>query len=70
LSKAPRVSTSAASAKLPLLGQGRELTPEEIDEFKHRTEALASRIRGELQAPLRQYWKERRRPFDTRPQGG
>ena len=56
--------------QIAALGQGRELTPEESKEFKHRAEALAAHVRGELETLLREYWKERRRPFDTRTRGG
>jgi len=53
--------------QIAALGAGRELTPEESDEFKHRALALATHIRGELDTLLREYWKERLRPPDTRP---
>ena len=56
--------------QIAALGAGRELTAEESDEFKHRARALATHVRGELDTLLREYWKERRRPSDTRTRGG
>ncbi|MGO9597231.1 MAG: rhomboid family intramembrane serine protease [Isosphaeraceae bacterium] len=56
--------------QIAALGAGRELTPEESDEFKHRALALATHVRGELDTLLREYWKERRRPSNTRTGGG
>jgi hypothetical protein len=51
-------------------GTGRELTPEERDEFKHRAGGLAAQVRRELDTLLREYWKERRKPPDARTGAG
>jgi membrane associated rhomboid family serine protease len=56
--------------QIAALGTGRELTPEEKNEFKHRALALAAQIRGELDTLLREYWKERRRPPETQTGAG
>ncbi|MGO9597234.1 MAG: hypothetical protein ACLP7Q_04355 [Isosphaeraceae bacterium] len=68
-----RIATRAGFRRLrqiAALGTGRELTAEESDEFKHRALALATHVRGELDTLLREYWKEWRRPSDTRTGAG